>query len=195
MTIGAAPKKRAAWALGLATAAAASMLIVPEATAQQRLGVTQTMMLCVRVLAYDQAAKSRGHPHVAVVYPDANSRARTEARRMQRALRRLDPSGSMRVSIIAYRDSGDLRVRLRRQKVTTMHLTTGLSSHIDAIVGVANRLRVPTLTGVVGYLSRGVAVALVQVRGRPRVVVQLPASRRQGMRLHGSLLRIATVLR
>lgn len=81
------------------------------------------------------------------------------------------------------------------KRVNLLYLGAGLSQALPQITEACDKRSLPTITHVVGYLTRGVAIAVTAHQDRPRIVVHLAASRRQGMRLHGSFLRLATVIR
>ncbi len=159
----------------------------------------QQVLLLFRVLSYDAAQAARKPLRIAVLYVPQKPSSRGAANEISRALEQVGQRHpalrGTQVGLLAYRKMEELEPVLIRNSINLVYLSTGFGPETRAISNLCNRRSIPSVAGVAGYVTAGVAVGVVQSNGRPRIVVNLPASRTQGMRLHGSLLRLATVVR
>jgi hypothetical protein len=90
-------------------------------------------------------------------------------------------------------DRDDLAAALTHSRATLLYVAPLRGADVQQLAGVARAAHVTTLTGVVRYVELGLAVG-VRLRGdRPRIVVNLAASRLEGAELAAELLKLADV--
>ncbi|MBN2371679.1 MAG: YfiR family protein [Vicinamibacteria bacterium] len=84
---------------------------------------------------------------------------------------------------------------IRSKKINVLYVTPGNDGHIDEIVGICQRLKITTTTGVPGYVQKGVSVGIGARQSKPQILINLASSRREGSEFDASLLRIATIIK
>jgi hypothetical protein len=65
---------------------------------------------------------------------------------------------------------------------------------IEEIVAISRAHRITTLTGVPGFVEKGIALGLALRAERPLILVHLVAARAEGADLDSQLLKLARVL-
>lgn len=90
-------------------------------------------------------------------------------------------------------DKDDLGQALRRGHATLLYLTPVRALDVEDVMRVTRSARVTTMTGVVRYVELGLAVG-VRLRGdRPRIVVNLAASKLEGAEFGAELLKLSEI--
>lgn len=175
-------------AAGGSTAARAQEMEVPVAV---------QLPLFLKVMSFDRQLRSRtaGTLVIAIVYQRgyrASAAAKDEA---WRAAVRVGEVAGMPVHLVAIDlDRDELAEALTRSQATLVYLAPVRGIDMKEFASVTRAAQVTTLTGVVRYVELGLAVG-VRLRGdRPRIVVNLAASRSEGAELTAELLRLAEVL-
>lgn len=175
-------------AIGASTSALAQEMEVPVAV---------QLPLLLKVMSFDRQlrARSAGTIVIAIAYQSglrASAGAKEEAWRAVSNVREID---GMPVSVVAIDlDRDELGPALTRSRVTLLYLAPVRGIDVDDFVSITRAAHVTTLTGVVRYVEMGLAVG-VRLRGdRPRILVNLPASRREGAEFSAELLKLAQVL-
>lgn len=85
---------------------------------------------------------------------------------------------------------GDLKVRLLYITPLELARKPGL---LPAVIKTCEKLRVGTLTAVPEYLEAGVALAFVWQKDRYQIVINLEATRTQGLNFSSQFLKLTTV--
>jgi len=97
---------------------------------------------------------------------------------------------------IEYTGPQNLRAFSEEREIGVYYITPGLPrSSLSGILEVSRALSITTMTGVPDYVQAGVAVGIGERRGRPQILINLPASREEESEFDASLLRISTVIR
>lgn len=159
---------------------------------------TQVSVL-VKVIGFDRQLPARAPTELVIgIAFQSGSRtsraAREEARQGFAAVRGGINGVPIRVESIDL-DSERLDAALRRLDPTFLYVTPLRAADIDAIVAAARAARVTTMTGVARYVSRGLAIGVALHDGRPRILVNLEASRLEGADLASELLKLATIVK
>ena len=68
-------------------------------------------------------------------------------------------------------------------------------STVTKVLQIARNNKHATLCGNEGLAERGVAIGLTVEGGKPKIVINLPASQAQGMKLSSKVLRLAKVIK
>lgn len=84
---------------------------------------------------------------------------------------------------------------LARHGLTHLYVTPLRATDIGAIAAATRAAQVTTLTGVPRYVSRGLAIGVELRDERPRILVNLNASRLEGANLSAELLKLATIVK
>ncbi|MEM9194496.1 MAG: YfiR family protein [Myxococcota bacterium] len=173
-------------------------LLGPSSAAAGELEPDQQALLLLRVLSYDRALEGRSL-RLGIVYRRGDDAGQAYARAVARSFRTLAERSPLargvRVFIVPMGDGNEYEAAMAEQNINVVYASRGLGSALRRLSEHCDDESLPLLTGTVGYIRAGAAVAVTEDAGRPRIVVHLSQSRAQGMRLHGSLLRLATVIR
>jgi len=97
---------------------------------------------------------------------------------------------------IEYTGPRDLERFTEQKSISVYYITPGLSAAAVAQILKVSRARaITSITGVPALVESGVSVGIGERRGRPQILINLPASRSEGCDFDASLLRIATVIK
>jgi hypothetical protein len=127
-----------------------------------------------------------------------------------------ESSESSAVEIVeAFESLGRKKVRIHGKRITAIAVPIGKKTadaiaegSVDVVylvdvpsdkragaVETASGLGLPTLCGRRAYVEEGIAVAVVAKNGKPRIVVNVEAAKRDGMSLDPKLLRLAEIIK
>lgn len=185
-------------------ALAALLLLVAvalPAAAQSRVPADRMVAILSRALAYDRnlAARAGQTVVVAVLYaPNDPTSARVgdEVRSAFKGLEKLKLQGKpFQVLAAPYTGiaaTGDL---VEKNGVDALFLGPGLDADLAAISAYARGRKLTTMTGEDTYLQKGVALGVLVEEGKPRIVVNLNASREEGASFSSELMQLAKVIK
>jgi hypothetical protein len=169
-------------------AAAAQEMQVPVATQIQ---------LFLKVLTFDRQMRSRAGTEVVVgVAYQSGSRASAIAGDV--ALRALglahDSVDGLPVRAVAIDlDNEALAGALAKYRVAVLYVAPLRGVDVASIASAARAAHVMTMTGVPDYVARGLSVGVRLQRDRPKLLVNLTASKLEGSDLSAELLKLAVV--
>jgi hypothetical protein len=154
--------------------------------------------LFLKVLAFDRQLHARAGAEVVlgVVFQSGNRasvNARDEVMRAISSVR--DSVDGLPVRAVAIDlDKEPLAGALTRNRVTVMYVAPLRAIDIAAVAAEARTAHVTTMTGVPDYVGRGLAVSVRLQGDRPKLLVNLNASRLEGADLSAELLKLAVVI-
>lgn len=195
---------RAPWMVAVVAAcslAAAGATAEPSGfTDETGISIDMQFPLILKILQFDRNLASRAGSEIviAAAYQGryrASVRARDEVRRVAEA------SVGERVADLPVRivdidiERVELKEALDSLDVDVLYLTPLRAMDIAAITQVTRELHVTSITGVEDYVHRGVAVGLGLWQEKPRVLVNLDASRAEGVDFSSRLLSLAQVVK
>lgn len=154
--------------------------------------------LFLKVLAFDRQLHARAGAEVVlgVVFQSGNRasvNARDEVMRAVSSVRDSVDGLPVRAVVIDL-DKEPLAGALTRNRVTVMYVAPLRAIDIAAVAAAARTAHVTTMTGVPDYVGRGLAVSVRLQRDRPKLLVNLNASRLEGADLSAELLKLAVVI-
>lgn len=181
-------------------AVVAACLVAPEQAHAQEMEVAPAIQIPIlmKVLSFDRQLRSRA-PEGAVIGIVFQSGYRTSALAKDEAVRALntarEPDGT-RVRVVPIDlDRDRLDDVLRSSDVTQLYVTPLRATDIAALAAMARDAQVPTMTGVPRYVSQGLGVGIGQRGGRPRILINLEASRLEGAEFGAELLKLAEIVK
>jgi len=164
------------------------------------LAMTTQYPLLLKILQFDRSLPQRAGQEIviAVVYQGrfrASARACEEMRKVARSAEN-ERIAERRVNIVAL----DLeRVKLREAldslEVNVVYVAPLRATDITTITDITRELNITTVTGVEDYVRQGLAVGLGLYQEKPRVLVNLEASRAEGADFSSRLLSLAQVVK
>lgn len=180
---------------------AAGALVAPIARVRaQEMDVPVSIQISIflKVLTFDRALVGRAPAEVVVgIAFQRGSRASVLAKdEAVRALRAApDGVAGVRVRI----ETVDLDVErlpeaIARRGLTHLYVTPLRATDVRTIAVVTRAAQVTTLSGVPAYVTQGLAIGVELRDGRPRILVNLRASRLEGADLAAELLKLATIV-
>jgi hypothetical protein len=91
-------------------------------------------------------------------------------------------------------DAETMADAFREHKFTHAYVTPLRAVDVKLIAAVARSAHVTTMTGVTHYVTRGLAIGVALRGGRPRILVNLEASRLEGADLSSELLNLVEIV-
>ncbi|MBW2257134.1 MAG: YfiR family protein [Deltaproteobacteria bacterium] len=162
----------------------------------------QAALLMLKILAYDRNLDSRAGDAVTVLVVHRAGHRASEAvgAEMTRALQEASNSVTVankpvRVLSAPYEDGTDVADVLRGSGATAVYLCPGLEGMLPAITTETQQMRALSVSQVEQYVDDGVAVGILSRGAKAQIVVNLPATKAEGVALSGTLLRLAEVRR
>lgn len=152
-----------------------------------------------KVLAYDyNIQKKTGDSITIVVVTDGQSAGKKEA--LSAGFNKISGqklgSKTVKIAAITVSGAGELESKIKSAGGDIVYLAEG-SSHrvVTKLLQVAQANRLSTLCGSETLTQKGFAIGLMVENGKPKIVINLPASQKQGMKLSSKVLRLAKVIK
>ena len=144
--------------------------------------------LVVKILSFDQARSEASEPLVVgVVF---QSRNRTSAGVAEDVLAQLAAARGIRVVSIDLDEIRDLQAAVQEARARALYVAPLRAVAVANLVSVTRSMQAVSFTGVPRYVEEGLAVGLEVSGGRPRIVINLAASRAEGARFSAQLLKL-----
>jgi len=176
----------------------ACALLAPQLGAQDAPIAVQVPLL-VKVLAFDRLAQARSTDRgaIGVLYQGRNRGSVLARDEVIDALHELRlPDGSpVRCVAIDLDGERDLAAALTRSGVGALYVTPLRAVEIATVAAASRKASVTTLTGSRRYVEEGLAVGIGLRGDRPRILINLEASKLEGAEFTAHLLGMAEVLR
>lgn len=179
----------------------AFLLVVMSATAhaQSDLPMDLQVPLFLRVLTYDRALNRNGGGElvIAVLYDAGNAASNTARTSFVRAVRggRVSSVAGRSIKVVEINAAaGQVDASLKQHRAAAAYVAPGLDARLREIVSAATANKVTLLSGSASHARRGVAVAVGEQGGKPKLFINLPAARSAGADLPAPLLNIAEVI-
>lgn len=98
--------------------------------------------------------------------------------------------------IIDYKSPAELETFLKSNNIVAIYISSDLSGNIPEIISVTRKNRVLTFigSGIKANLKRGVSVGLGVEGGRPKIYVNLEASKKEGCEFSSQFLNLAEII-
>jgi TonB family protein len=162
----------------------------------------QRVKALMRVLAYDRRLDARqdgGKIFIGVLFRAGAKSSVAEKDKILAALGGLSgltiKGFGISYAAFPYPDAGSLNSSLGGRRAAAVYVCDGLGDAVGDIAEAAAQSKIATMSGSEPFTQSGLAFAVVDKGGKSQIVVNLSASKAQGLDLDASLLGIATVLR
>jgi hypothetical protein len=183
--------------LALAALAVAGALVArPVAAGAQEMDVPVPLQadLMTRVIAFDRNAPVPGPLRIAIVYQKGNRASASATKQMARALAGA-MSGDRPIEVVRIDiDSVALTPALQAQRPFAAYVAPVRAVDLANVVACLRAVRVRSFSGVTAYVRDGIAVGMSARGSRPRLLINLPASRAEGAEYSSDLLQLAEVI-
>jgi hypothetical protein len=181
------------------TLAALLIVAAAPAVAADELAPDLQATLHLKVLSYDRALKKRsgGAVAIAVLHAPGDQASEKAARAVAAAFSTLagkvTVQGMKATVVVIAADPAKLDEQLAG--ATVVYAASGLEKSLDAIVAAATRRKAPTLTSSRDAVVRGMAIGVVRAGDKPKIVINLKATKQLGMDVDPKLLRLAELVK
>ncbi|MDX9722656.1 MAG: YfiR/HmsC family protein [Myxococcota bacterium] len=158
-------------------------------------------LIFARALAYDRNLAERAGEKLAigVLYISGNAASEKDRDAMYDAFVKASKVkvAGLDVSVhkLSYQDIATLETQFSTNGIDALYVCAGLDGEIASIVGLTQSKSVSTMSSVRSYADKGVSVVVSVADDKPKIVVNLEASKSEGMKLSGELLKIAEVIK
>jgi hypothetical protein len=157
-------------------------------------------LILTRALAYDARLKERAGANLVVGVIDSAGRAGSEVSagmiRAFRALSKVKVQGMpLNAEPLVYSNPQALAAAVQARGIDVLYVCPGLEAELAAIIQVARQRRVLTVASRPEFVRRGLSLGVFPIDERPTILVNLPASKAEGVEFSSDLLRLAKVQR
>ena len=190
--------------MAAAVALATALAVAAPARADDEgdLPARQKILLLLRVLAYDRNLKTRAGESagVAILHRAGNERSEACRRELSASLEEVAASSvvsglAIQPRSLAWAGPAALDAALAPGRTSALFVCPGLEDWVPAIRAAARRRSTFTASAGRTGAEGGLSLGLVKRDGHAVLVVNLEASRAEGVDLDSTLLRIAEVIR
>ena len=137
---------------------------------------------------------------IGIVYDPKNPAANQAQRDITRILDQLTIKKlPIKYVRLHYRGEATFGQLAKQHNIHVFYVMPGNADYLQELLRVSQMHQISTVTGVPAYVEQGVAVGVDVQRNRsklrPRILINLPASKSQGSAYEARLLKMATVLK
>ncbi len=180
------------------------LLLVPLTAHAEQMPIPAKIQvpLILKILTFDRnfSRKITSALRIAIVYdpqdPTSYQAQRDIARTLDRFATKTIKQLPITYVLLEYSTESRLGELAEATRINVFYIMTGNAKHLQALLRVSQRLHITTVTGVPDYVNQGVAVGVgVKKDRKPRILINLPASKSEGSAFEANLLKLATVLK
>lgn len=97
---------------------------------------------------------------------------------------------------LAYTTTGEMEEAVTFHQINLLYITPGNAHHLTALLSISQTYQIITATGVPDYVEQGVSIGLgVKEDRKPKIQINLPSSKSEGIDFEAKLLKLAEVIR
>ena len=154
-----------------------------------------------RVIAYDANLIARAGPavNIAILAKKGDKESESMSDAITKAFTPLESATLLglpvRVVRVFYAGREALDRAVRDGGIDTIYVCSGLDASLAEIKGVSRQRKVLTVGSREAYLKLGLSLGVFDIGGKNTILVNLDASREEGVAFGPELLRLATVVR
>lgn len=176
-------------------------LVLGRSSSAGDLAPGKQAVFLARVIAYDTNLTARAGPTVNIAIlakkGDKDSEQMSEA--ILKAFSPLESATLLGLSVkvvrIYFSGQKTLERAVREDGIDTFYVCSGLDASLTDIKSVSRQRKVLTVGSQEGQLKLGLSLGVFDVGGKNTIMVNLEASREEGVSFGPELLRLATVVR
>jgi hypothetical protein len=154
--------------------------------------------LFAKVADYDKTlpGRSEGVVRVVVVSRSGVAESTSAAARVMNALSGVSTIAGLqhKDSTVEFTDAPALAALCKSQGVSILFMAPGLADVAESVSKELTNVPVLSVSATAEGAARGMVLGFDLAGGKPKLVINLPASKRQGVRLSAEVLKIATVI-
>ena len=97
-------------------------------------------------------------------------------------------------AVMTWSNASAFAEEARRRQLFAVYLTPGLRGEIPAIARALEGVQIISVAAVDGYVSGGAILGFELVSGRPRMVLNLPQARKQGVAFRAQVMKLMRIV-
>jgi len=154
-----------------------------------------------RVIAYDANLATRAGPavNIAILAKKGDKDSETMSDAITKAFSPLESATLVGLPVKVFRiffaGREALERAIRDGGIDTLYVCSGLDGNLNDIKTVSRQRKVLTVASQEGHLKLGLSLGVFEIAGKNTILVNLDASREEGIAFGPELLRLATVVR
>ena len=168
--------------------------IICKPAASQTVPVSLQAAIFFKVLSYDSSISSKSGSQI-TIYVVTDKKTSSQKNEIMAGFNKLSgkPLGGKTVKVVSIDAANVVNIN---DSAGVIYAPSGSDRDtVEKIISVASERKIATLGGDETLVEMGIAVGLTVEEGKPKIVVNFPASQEQGMKLSSKLLRLAKVLK
>jgi hypothetical protein len=193
---------RGGWRVSVAAATAFAFLLSARVAQASEMPVPPPMQasLFAKILTFDRNLEARSGKdlRIAVLY---QKMVRTSLQAQEEFVQAMcgDPGQrivglALKCMALEWTGAADVEAALVRNGIRFLYVAPLRAVAIEEIVAISRARKITTLTGVPGYVEKGIALGLTLRAERPLILVDLTGARAEGANFNSQLLKLARVV-
>ena len=193
--------KVAAFACALAALLYGPQRQICLASGEDSVPASRQVVVLMRALAYDGNLKSRAGEtvNIAILHKKGNAASENTANSMAKAFGALEStqvSGlPIVVSRLLYSGEDTLNKAITGAGIDLIYVCDGLENELEAIARITRQMRVLSVGSKPEQVEKGLSIGVFQIEAKCTILLNLAASRLEGVSFAADLLRLAKVIR
>jgi len=177
------------------------MLVCGVASGQQEVPAERQVLILARALSYDDEIKGRvgDDVNVVVLSKPGNGASEAMSATMQKAFKGISSVKvqglPLKINALTFSSGAALATALANQGIDVLYVCAGLEADLPAIIDVTRKHRTLTIGSREDHMTRGLALGVLPIDGKPTIIVNLGAAKAEGAAFSSDLLRLAKVIR
>jgi hypothetical protein len=174
---------------------------VPYACAGDLVPPSRQAVIVLRALAYDANLKRRAGDtiNIAVMYKRGYSGSERMAGSMAKAFSVLETTRVSGLPILVTRlpftGVDALKKSISGGGIDVIYVCEGMEGELAAIMEISRQMKVLTVGSSEEHVSRGLSLGVFEIDDKCAILLNLPASKQEGVSFAADLLRIARVIK
>lgn len=177
------------------------LMLVPRVGAGADLPPGKQAVFLARIIAYDGNLKERaaGTVNIGILAKKGDKSSEKTAESIFKAFFSLESTTlaglPVKVTKLSFAGRDALDKAMRDDRIDTLYVCDGLDGDLSDITKVARSRKALTIASQEPHLKLGLSLGVFDVDGKNTILVNLEASREEGVAFGPDLLRLATVVR
>ncbi len=156
--------------------------------------------LILKILTYDRVLKDRcpESVEIGILYIEGNKESESNRDQVLKVFQNLGNNRTIsqlpfNFKTVKWESEDKLMEAITKQKINLLYVMPGQADNLGKIKAISQKQKILTVSGVPSYAKSGLSVALGVENQKPQIIINLPASKAEGVDFDSKLLRISTV--
>jgi len=153
----------------------------------------------MKILTYDRALEERAGDIVKIgILITAEDESKKVGKEIEKVIKTFSNKTirgcGIAYEMIAYKSGEILAATLKSKKISVLYIAPGNKSNIETVIKITRGKKVLTMTGVPKYVKQGIAVGIGIQDKKPKIHINLSASKKEGAQFSAQLLKLAEIV-